>query len=118
MTSEVDGLNAKPFASPEGNTMPNYRPLVGAAKYLGATEETLREFSRLGWIDLAVKDGQVFLSAHATYRARFILHLHQKLGLTREQIGAVLLQEKPPYSLDRVSLILERLAANQAEKRS
>jgi DNA-binding transcriptional MerR regulator len=89
--------------------MPNYRPLAIAAENLRTTEQTLLEFNRSGWIDVAVKDGQMFLSAHDIYRARFILHLQRKLGLTSEQISAVLLHEKPPYSLDRVGSILERL---------
>jgi hypothetical protein len=56
------------------------------------------------------KEGRAFVSGQDEYRARFILHLREKLKLTNKQIGIVLANEKPPYSLDQVPAILARHA--------
>jgi hypothetical protein len=97
-------------------TMPDYRRLTVAARNLQATEDTLIDFNRAGWIDVTVKDGCQFISGQDEYRARFILHLRQKLELTDKEIGIVLSNEKPPYSLDQVPSILARHAAERIRK--
>ena len=94
--------------------MPDYRPLAIAAKNVNATEDTLIDFGRAGWIDLIVKDGYHFISGQGEYRVRFILHLRQKLELTNEEISIVLSNQKPPYSLDQVPSILARHAVERA----
>ncbi len=97
--------------------MPDYRLLSIAARNLNATEDELIDFGRAGWIDVTVKDGCQFISGKDEYRARFILHLRQKLELTNEEIGIVLSNEKPPYSLDQVPSILARHAAEGIRER-
>lgn len=90
--------------------MKAYRPLAIAARNSGADENTLLEFSRAGWIEVTWKDGHAFVSGQDEYRSRFILHLRQKLRLTDEQIGIVLENGKPPYSVDQVKEILAHAA--------
>jgi hypothetical protein len=96
--------------------MPDYRRLTVAARNLQATEDTLIDFNRAGWIDVTVKDGCQFISGQDEYRARFILHLRQKLELTDKEISIVLSNQKPPYSLDQVPSILARHAAERIRK--
>jgi hypothetical protein len=93
--------------------MKAYRPLEAAVGTLRTDQETLLEFSRAGWIEVIWKNGRAFLSSQDEYRARFILHLRQKLKLTDKEIGIVLGSEKPPYSLDRVPAVLARHAADR-----
>jgi hypothetical protein len=88
--------------------MKAYRPLVVAAGNARTDEKTLFEFNRAGWIEVIFKDERAFISGQDEYRSRFILHLRQKLKLTDEQIGIVLANSKPPYSLDQVPVILAR----------
>ena len=84
----------------------NYQTLAGAAAKLQVAEEILMEFNRAGWISLTIKQGRPFVSGHDEYRARFILHLRKKLELTNDEIGVVLSNQEPPYSLDQVASIL------------
>ena len=97
--------------------MRDYRPLANAAGNLHVTEDTLIDFNRAGWIDFTVKNGLRFLSGRDEYRARFILHLRQKLELTNEEIGIVLANQEPPFSLDQVPSILARHAAERIGER-
>lgn len=97
--------------------MRDYRPLAIAAGNLHTTEDTLTDFNRAGWIGVTVKNGCQYISGQDEYRARFILHLRQKLELTNEEIGIVLSNEKPPYSLDQVPSILAQDAAERVHKR-
>jgi hypothetical protein len=90
--------------------MKAYRSLAIAARNAGTDENTLLEFNRAGWIDVTWKDGYAFVSGQDEYRSRFILHLRQKLNLTDEQIGTVLANGKPPYSVDQVAEILAHAA--------
>jgi hypothetical protein len=91
--------------------MKAYRPLVVAAGNARTDEKTLFEFNRAGWIEVIFKDERAFISGQDEYRSRFILHLRQKLKLTDEQIGIVLENSKPPYSLHQVPVILARNAS-------
>jgi hypothetical protein len=93
--------------------MKTYRPLATAASNARTDEETLLAFQRAGWIEIVRKDGRVFISGQDEYRSRFILHLRQKLNLTDEQIGIVLVNGKPPYSVDLVPAILARSSAER-----
>jgi hypothetical protein len=90
--------------------MKSYRPLTTAAGNARTDEQTLLEFSRTGWIEVIFKDGRGFVSGQDEYRSRFILHLRQRMNLTDEQIGIVLAEGKPPYSVDQVPAILARHA--------
>lgn len=97
--------------------MPNsYSPLSVAAATLKTTEDVLLDFDRAGWVSVVMKNGLPFISGHHTYRARFILHLSEKLRLTTEEITVVLSQEKPPYSLDKIPAILAQHASEQARR--
>ena len=96
--------------------MPDYRPLTVAAGNLQATENTLIDFTRAGWISVTIRHGCQFISGKDEYRARFILHLRQKLKLTDNEIGIVLSNEKPPYSLDQVPAILARHGAERTRE--
>lgn len=93
--------------------MKAYRPLAVAAGNTRTEEETLLEFSRAGWIEVIFKDGRAFISGQDEYRCRFVLHLRHKLKLTDEQIGIVLANGKPPYSVDQVPAILARHSAER-----
>jgi hypothetical protein len=82
------------------------RPLATAAENVQTDQETLLEFHQAGWIKVASKDGRAFVSVQDEYRSRFILHLRKKMKLTDRQIGIVLENGKPPYSLAQVPAIL------------
>lgn len=82
--------------------MKNYQSLAVAARHAGTDEQTLLDFNHAGWIKIIVKNGLSFVSGQDEYRSRFILHLRQKMKLTDKEIGLVLANEKPPYSLDQV----------------
>lgn len=86
--------------------MPRFIRLENAARALATTTEMLEEFARLGWITFFDKDGLIYLTGDQQYRAKFILHLQQKLALKPAQIAKVLEQQKPPYSLNDVERIL------------
>ena len=88
--------------------MKAYRPLAVTAANARTDEKTLFEFNREGWIEVIFKDERAFISGQDEYRSRFILHLREKLKLTDEQIGIVLANAKPPYSVDNVAAILAR----------
>jgi hypothetical protein len=88
-----------------------YRLLAIAAANLRTDEKTMLEFNRAGWIEVISKDGRAFVSGQDEYRARFILHLRAKMKLTDGQIGTVLANESPPYSLDQVPAILAHHAS-------
>ena len=93
--------------------MKAYRTIATAAANVRSDEKTLLEFNRAGWIEIVTKNGVTFVSGQDEYRAKFILHLRQKLHLTDDEIGVILANEKPPYSLDQVPAILARHAAQQ-----
>jgi hypothetical protein len=82
------------------------RLLATAADNVQTDEETLLQFHHAGWIKVASKDGRAFVSGQDEYRSRFILHLRKKMKLTDRQIGIVLDNDKPPYSLAQVPAIL------------
>jgi hypothetical protein len=63
---------------------------------------------RQGWISVADKDGNLFLTGREEYKAKFILHLRRKLNLNDVEIAKVLAAEKPPYSLADVPAIVGR----------
>jgi hypothetical protein len=86
--------------------MKSYRPLAATARNIQTDEETLLEFQRQGWIEVVDKNGGSFISGQDEYRSRFILHLRKKLRLTDREIGIVLANSKPPYSVKDVSSIL------------
>jgi hypothetical protein len=88
--------------------MKAYRPLVVAAGNVRTDEKTLLEFNRAGWIEVIFKEERAFISGQDEYRSRFILHLRQKLQLSDDQIGIVLANSRPPYSLEQVPVILAR----------
>jgi hypothetical protein len=90
-----------------------YQPLAVAAGHVGTNEQTLIEFHGAGWINVVSKEGKRFVSNQDEYRSRFILHLRQQLKLTDEEIGIVLTNEKPPYSLAQVPSILARHASKR-----
>jgi hypothetical protein len=87
------------------------RLLSTAAGNVKTDEQTLLAFHHAGWIKVASKDGNSFVSGQDEYRSRFILHLRLKLKLTDHQIGIVLENGKAPYALDQVSAILARHSA-------
>jgi hypothetical protein len=91
--------------------MQNYRALATAAQHIHASEEVLLEFGSAGWIDVVRKNGLLFISGQDEYRARFILHLRQKLMLDNKQILIVLTYQEPPYSLDQVPDLLAQHSA-------
>jgi hypothetical protein len=93
--------------------MQNYQLITNAAEHLRASEKTLLEFGRAGWIAVIPRNGCLFLSCQDEYRARFILHLRQNLRLTDEQITFVLANEEPPYSVEQVPGILNRHGAKR-----
>lgn len=86
--------------------MKDYRSLETAARHLQATEATLVEFGRAGWIEFVSKEGHIYISSQDEYKCRFILHLRQKLALSDKQIGIVLAKAKAPYSPQQVGEIL------------
>ena len=88
--------------------MKAYRPLAVAAGNARTDETTPLEFNRAGWIEVIFKEERAFISGQDEYRSRFIIHLRQKLQLSDDQIGIVLANSKPPYSLEQVPVILAR----------
>ena len=88
--------------------MKDYRSLETAARHVQATETTLVEFGRAGWIECVSKEGRIYISSQDEYKCRFILHLRSKLGLSDQQISIVLAKAKAPYSTEQVGEILER----------
>lgn len=87
--------------------MPEYRELCWAATGLQTEIGTLEEFCRKGWIKTVEKNGTTYIGADQQYRARFILHLRNKLRLSDEQIDLVLKVQKPPYSAAGVLQLLQ-----------
>jgi hypothetical protein len=81
-----------------------------AARALKIEETTLLEFGRKSWIKTTEKGGLTYIDGHGRYKARYILHLRNRLHLTDEQIGAVLSVQEPPYSVEEVDGILARVA--------
>jgi hypothetical protein len=90
--------------------MRDYRPIAVAAARARTDESTLWDFKRAGWIETVEKNGSCFISSQDEYRCRVILHLREKMKLTDEEIGIVLKNGKPPYSVDQVPGILARYA--------
>lgn len=87
--------------------MPGFQQISWAATGLLTDEATLLDLARRGWIETVEKNGSVFIAADQRYRAKYILHLRQKKGLTDEQIELVLSVQRPPYSSAAVSQILQ-----------
>jgi hypothetical protein len=87
--------------------MNNYQPLSIVSKNLQTTEEDLLRFQQHNWIQTVEKNGLVFVSGRDAYKAKFILHL-RRLRLSDEEIGIVLEERNPPYSLADVPKILGR----------
>ena len=90
--------------------MPGYKQIVAVAATLLTDEATLLDFGRKGWIKIVEKNGAVFLAADQSYRAKYILHLHQEKHLNDEQIQLVLSVQRPPYSAAQVDEILRQNA--------
>ena len=86
--------------------MPGYQQISWAANWLATDETTLLDFERKGWIKTAEKNDMRFVAADQRYRAKFILHLRRNMGLTNEEIEAVLAVQRPPYSAADVDRIL------------
>ena len=97
--------------------MPGFQQLSWAATGLLTDEATLLDLSRRGWIKTVEKNGSVFIAADQRYRAKYILHLRQKKGLTDEQIEIVLSVQRPPYSsADVAQILLDHPPASGAGK--
>lgn len=87
--------------------MNNYQPLSTVSKNLQATEEDLLRFEQHNWIKTVQKNELLFVSGRDAYKAKFILHL-RRLNLNDEEIGIVLEERDPPYSVAEVPRILGR----------
>ena len=99
--------------------MPGFQQLSWAATGLLTDEATLLDLARRGWIKTVAKNGSVFIAADQRYRAKYILHLRQKKGLTDEQIEIVLSVQRPPYSsADVARILLDHPPASVAGKAS
>ena len=97
--------------------MLGYGQISWVASGLLTDVATLLDFDRRGWIKTVEKHGSVFIAAEQRYRARYILHLRQKKGLSDEQIAFVLSVQRPPYSVADLDRILrERTPAPSASK--
>jgi hypothetical protein len=92
--------------------MPFYTRLEDAAKSLSTTEEDLMELERRSWIAFTHFENTevTYLRGHQQYRAKFVISLRDRLGLSPEQISKVLENQKPPYSLSTVQEILAKPA--------
>lgn len=89
--------------------MPQYRVLEDSAKKLGVAVDTLREFTDYGWISIEERNGYSYLAASQEYKARFILDLQRRRKLGTEEITRVLLDQRPPYSMQDVDRILAKV---------
>jgi hypothetical protein len=87
----------------------DYRSLETAARQVHATEDTLIEFGRAGWIEFVSREGHIYLSSQDEYKCRFILHLRLKLGPSDKEIGIVLTKAKAPYSTQQVAEVLSHI---------
>lgn len=88
--------------------MPTFIPLANAARTLGVSGAVLEEFSSRGWIAFSEHCGVVYLRGHQEYRAKFILHLRDRLHLSPAQISKVLRHQTAPYSTATVAEVLAR----------
>jgi len=86
--------------------VPGYREISSVATQLVTDVTTLLDFMKRGWIKTAERSGSVFIAADQGYRAKYILHLRQKKGLSDQQIELVLSVQRPPYSAADVDRIL------------
>ena len=86
--------------------MPFFIRIDDAANTLSVTRPLLEEFEQRGWITFLEKDGITYLRGHQQYRAKFILHLRNRLALSPDQISKVLEHQNAPYSLSAVKQIL------------
>lgn len=84
------------------------RPIVNVAGRLATTEDELRDLATLGWVSTTEEHGKLFMTGRHEYKAKFILHLRRKLGLTNHEIARVLAVEDAPYSVKDVPAILGR----------
>jgi hypothetical protein len=87
--------------------MNDFQPLSIVSRNLQTTEVELLHFQQCTWIKTVEKNGLVFVSGRDAYKAKFILHL-RRLNLNDEEIGMVLDERDPPYSLADVPKILGR----------
>ncbi len=97
--------------------MPGYQQISWSAASLRTDVATLRDFEQRGWIQTVEKNGIVFVAADQRYRAKFILHLREKRGLSDEEIDLVLAHQRPPYSAADVDRILHEYAAAPVKER-
>jgi hypothetical protein len=90
--------------------MPFFIRLEDAARSLSTTKEDLMELERHQWIAFTHFDNSdvTYLKGHQQYRAKFVLSLRDRLGLSPEQISRVLDNQQPPYSLSTVEEILAK----------
>jgi len=86
----------------------NPQPIALVAARIETTQEELHELASRQWISTATVHGDEFISGKNEYKARFVLHLRHKLGLTNEEIEMVLDHQSPPFSLKEVGTILGR----------
>jgi protease II len=87
--------------------MPFFIRIDDAAKSLSVTRTVLEEFEDRGWIRFTKEAEITYLKGDQQYRAKFIVHLRDRLALTPMQISKVLDHQKAPYSLSAVKQILE-----------
>jgi len=87
--------------------LPGYQQISWAATGLMTDVATLLTFEQKGWIKTVEKNGMVFLAADQRYRAKYILHLRNKKGLSDAQIDLILSVQKPPYCAAEVDSILK-----------
>ena len=90
--------------------MPGYQQISWVANWLATDVATLLDFEARGWIKTAEKNGLVYIAADQRYRAKYILHLRHKKGLTDEQIEFILSVQRPPYSAADVDRLLQERA--------
>jgi len=84
------------------------RPLAMVASRIATTEDELRDLASHQWIATTEERGAECISGRNEYKARFVLHLRHRLGLTDEEIERVLDIQEPPYCLKDVPAILGR----------
>ena len=87
--------------------MNNYQSLSSVSRNLQTTEEDLLQFEQRNWIKTVEKNELVFVSGRDAYKAKFILLL-RRLNLNDEEIGIVLDEREPPYSVAEVPKIIGR----------
>ena len=89
--------------------MPNFLSVGAVARRLGVSETAVQEMLDLGWLNAQTKNGLRFFDGHQEYRARFILALRAKKGLSDQEISYVLAEQEPPFDFQKVDSILSRM---------